>query len=152
MGTNSLLQCNADYDKYEWFNASDLNSVLKTSFSDASFDAKPGKVYAVRVTGGGLTTMSDVFTVYSYEDQDINFIITNTVQSKGITTTDAVMGLTAESNIQSIQYYDGLGRLVQDVITQGSPSSHDIVKPTVYDAYGREYRKYLPVAPNTNNG
>lgn len=52
---------------------------------------------------------------------------------------------TCEVN-QLVQYFDGLGRLSQEVIVQGSPTFRDIVTPIVYDEFGREPKKYLPYA------
>lgn len=50
------------------------------------------------------------------------------------------------SPAQSTTYFDGLGREIQTVLTQGSPSGKDVVQPLDYDAYGRQDRKYLPYA------
>jgi Domain of unknown function (DUF6443) len=50
---------------------------------------------------------------------------------------------------QNVQYFDGLGRPMQSVSTQGSPTQKDIVQTIVYDAFGRESKKYLPVSTNT---
>jgi len=49
---------------------------------------------------------------------------------------------------QTIQYFDGLSRPVQEVTAQGSGTFRDIVQPLTYDVFGRENKKYLPyVAP-----
>lgn len=61
------------------------------------------------------------------------------------------------------QYFDGLGRPLQTVATASSlitnaanPTSatdaKDLVSPVVYDAFGREVRKYLPYAAPTASG
>lgn len=52
----------------------------------------------------------------------------------------------------SMTYLDGLGRTMQVVNERGSPAGKDVVKPLVYDALGREPRKYLPVVPGETNG
>lgn len=46
----------------------------------------------------------------------------------------------------SIEYFDGLGRPMQTVSWQNSPTAQDLVQPIVYDEYGRVVRKYLPFA------
>ncbi|HEY4108232.1 DUF6443 domain-containing protein [Puia sp.] len=54
------------------------------------------------------------------------------------------------------QYFDGLGRPVQTVARNGSyptgGSAVDLVTPQVYDAYGREQRKYLPFSASSYGG
>jgi len=49
---------------------------------------------------------------------------------------------------QTTQYFDGLGRPMQTVTKQVSPSGNDMVAPVVYDAFGREQYKYLPFVAN----
>ena len=49
---------------------------------------------------------------------------------------------------QTTQYLDGLGRPLQTVARQVSPSGKDMVTANVYDAYGREQYKYLPFVAN----
>jgi hypothetical protein len=53
---------------------------------------------------------------------------------------------------QNTRYFDGLGRPIQTVDKQGSPIKVDVVTPMVYDAFGRESKKYLPVITNTMDG
>lgn len=50
---------------------------------------------------------------------------------------------------QSTIYIDGLVRPFQTVDKQASPAGMDMVKPGVYDAYGREQFQYLPFASNS---
>lgn len=65
------------------------------------------------------------------------------------TSANDVMTSPVSSVMNQTQYLDGLGRPVQTVFKQGSPGLKDIVQPIVYDAFGRESRKYLPVVPQT---
>lgn len=65
----------------------------------------------------------------------------------------AVTRISREVRLQS-QYFDGLGRLLQTVDRQCSPSGKDVVAPEVYDAWGREQFSYLPYTqqPGVSNG
>jgi len=54
--------------------------------------------------------------------------------------------------IQTINYYDGLGRPLQTIKRAQSADSKDIVTPFIYDQDGREVQKYLPYRDPTNNG
>lgn len=54
--------------------------------------------------------------------------------------------------IETIGYFDGLGRPGQNVTVQGSPGRKDIVQPFVYDEFGREVKKYLPYMGNNTDG
>ncbi|MGE8537065.1 MAG: DUF6443 domain-containing protein, partial [Chryseobacterium sp.] len=47
--------------------------------------------------------------------------------------------------VQSVQYYDGLGRPKQVVRIKLSPQGNDVVTPILYDYFGRQTRDYLPV-------
>ncbi len=51
-----------------------------------------------------------------------------------------------------IQYLDGLGRPVQTVQKGITPAGNDLVSLTEYDAFGREYRQWLPVPVSGNKG
>ncbi|WP_025144874.1 DUF6443 domain-containing protein [Pedobacter jeongneungensis] len=57
--------------------------------------------------------------------------------------------LTAPGSIycrQQTEYYDGIGRPYQKILKRAHPNSLDIVQPFVYDMFGRESYKYLPLA------
>ena len=64
-----------------------------------------------------------------------------------------------DSFLMTTQYVDGLGRPIQTVGKQMSPSRQDMVTASVFDSYGREQYKYLPFVSTvaqagdvTNNG
>jgi len=50
----------------------------------------------------------------------------------------------------NIQYFDGLGRSLQDIDIAAAPDMKDIVNLHVYDAMGREAIKYLPFNTKTS--
>lgn len=51
---------------------------------------------------------------------------------------------TTDDAMQTIAYFDGLGRPSQTIAVKGSASFKDLVMPIEYDAFGREAKKYLP--------
>jgi RHS repeat-associated protein len=58
--------------------------------------------------------------------------------------------LSADQKQESIAYFDGLGRPIQSVIWQGSPTKTDIVQPFIYDNLGRNPLNYLAYTGGTN--
>ncbi|WP_082671971.1 DUF6443 domain-containing protein [Chryseobacterium sp. JAH] len=56
-------------------------------------------------------------------------------------------------SVETIQYFDGLGRPKQIVNIKASPLSKDVVTHIVYDSFGRQTLDYLPVPQTgTQNG
>ncbi len=51
---------------------------------------------------------------------------------------------------KTTQFFDGLGRPIQTVSVQASPSKKDLVVPIKYDEFGREAKKYLPYTSGSN--
>ncbi|GAA4276428.1 hypothetical protein GCM10022259_11520 [Aquimarina mytili] len=54
--------------------------------------------------------------------------------------------------IESVTYYDGLGRPIQDIAIAQSPYRNDIVQHYEYDQFGRTQKTYLPLPANQNTG
>ncbi|MEP5339095.1 MAG: DUF6443 domain-containing protein [Algibacter sp.] len=66
------------------------------------------------------------------------------------TTTNTV---TDDDKIESITYFDGLGRPKQSIGIRAGGDKQDIITPIEYDAYGRQIKDYLPYAlSTTTNG
>ncbi|MDC8102346.1 DUF6443 domain-containing protein [Chryseobacterium rhizosphaerae] len=54
---------------------------------------------------------------------------------------------------ETVQYFDGLGRVKQTVNIKASPLGKDVVTPVLYDGFGRQTRDYLAVPQSgTQNG
>jgi hypothetical protein len=149
-GAQVILDGGAGFDLYTWKNS--LGQTVQSSTAQ-TFPTSTPDTYTVVVTKGTLTCESAQFTVGSqFYNQNLNYIVTNTVTVDNVLTPAAVdiLPVAVDSKTQTIQYFDGLGRPAQTVATQASPLGKDIVTPIAYDEYGRENRKYLPFANGTN--
>jgi RHS repeat-associated protein len=83
--------------------------------------------------------------VAAQQSKDKNYVLSRVYKQAGANENDV-----SQVNIQ-IQYLDGLGRLLQNVQVQQSPSGQDIISTSAYDAYGRLQKSYLPYT-GTGNG
>ena len=83
----------------------------------------------------------------------MNYVMNNSVKQSGVTTQTGVNALTisTQGKSQSITYQDGLGRPLQNVVTNASASQKDIVTEFEYDQFGREVKKYLPYADQSSS-
>jgi hypothetical protein len=82
----------------------------------------------------------------------MNYVREDLVKIEGVTSESQVDGLPVENKNSSATYLDGLGRTIQSLSWQSSPGKNDIIAPSVYDDFGREYRKYLPASMNEGTG
>jgi RHS repeat-associated protein len=101
------------------------------------------KIYkSLLLTAGALLLINTVATAQTATQ---NYVRTR-VPRTGITTNARLDQLTPvkDSVMTTVQYVDGMGRPLQTVQQQASPSGYDIIQPVAYDQYGREAVKYLP--------
>ena len=75
------------------------------------------------------------------QSQDQNYIRTRTMTNE-----------TGTGYIETIQYFDGLGRPVETVQKGITPNKADLVSLREYDAFGRESNAWLPGVASGNNG
>lgn len=59
--------------------------------------------------------------------------------------------LASENCLQKIDYYDGLGRLIQTVQRGFAPDGGDLVTGIEYDEMGRQMRQWLPAVTTAGN-
>jgi RHS repeat-associated protein len=78
-----------------------------------------------------------------YPGNKHNFIST-TIFTKPLTSIPEA--LSVDQAILNTEYFDGLGRSVQQVNLKASPQYRDIIQPVVYDHMGRSLVQYLPYA------
>jgi RHS repeat-associated protein len=79
---------------------------------------------------------------------DENYVYTLTPR---IETTDASL-LTNEEKIEAVDYFDGLGRLMQSIGIRAGNNEEDIITHTEYDNYSRQAKEFLPYSLSNNGG
>jgi len=108
------------------------------------------KVSKTGIDGFGYDTL---LIAPQLDQLDMNYIISNTILTENVTEPGELASLPIDSISQTIQYFDGIGRPLQTVVTQGSPSRRDIVQPISYEnVSGEELYKYLPYVDDGLSG
>lgn len=80
-----------------------------------------------------------------------NFIRKETILVKNVDSESEIYGLGVESKSTTFQYFDGLGREMQNVMAQASPAKRDVIQPIAYNAHGRLEKEYLPYTKSVSN-
>lgn len=97
-----------------------------------------------------LIPISSLFVVglsYAQTTNTENYVQTR-VYLEPVTTSSSTA-----KQIETVQYFDGLGRPKQIVNVKASPMNKDVVTHIEYDGFGRQVKDYLPVPQNnTGNG
>jgi hypothetical protein len=113
-------------------------------------------VFALKVTDdtGEASAEAPVTVSVTYPANNYNWIKETIVLTKNKLTEADVTASQVQNGEKSVnwKYFDGLGRPMQSVAVQASPTQKDVVQTMLYDALGRENKKYLPVVTNTIDG
>ena len=152
----SPQQGNGTYG-YQW--ESSTNNSIWTSISGAigssySPPALTASTYYRRKAtscNNSIYTNPVLITVREFEAQ-MNYVITTSFMKPGATLSTNTHGLADNDYIQTLEFYDNLGRPKQNITLGGSPNHHDVVQPIEYDEFSREPKKYLPFAKTIRNG
>lgn len=105
----------------------------------------------------GTTTATLTFSVggssigSGFGSGDRNYIL-ETVPRRGYKTIEAMAGKPVDSVNRSIQYYDGMGRSMQSVVWQVSPTKKDYINFYKPNTTGRLAVGFLPYSVADNNG
>ncbi|WP_460586560.1 DUF6443 domain-containing protein, partial [Hymenobacter arcticus] len=145
---------------YVW--KDDKGTVIGTA---AQVTVAPATTTTYTVQGLSSDNNTSTASVTVTVNQDQNYITINSVLIPGKLTASAVSAMTNFDNNnasvsrteyaarqQQTTYFDGLGRPVQQIQVQGSPTKLDIVTPITYDPLGRRATNYLPYTGSTNAG
>ncbi|WP_299119955.1 DUF6443 domain-containing protein [uncultured Tenacibaculum sp.] len=101
---------------------------------------KPGSTFTAKIVQAPYVPL-----VFSNE----NYVFNRTYR-KAMTSPSEI---TSSSDVlESITYFDGLGRTKQSIGIRQGTSGKDIVTHMEYDAFGRQTKEYLPYAATTQNG
>ncbi|MCH7411867.1 DUF6443 domain-containing protein [Belliella sp. R4-6] len=128
---------------YRWFD-SNQTTQLSTSQSYTTVNLTASKTYYlayIHNASGCITAKVAVQAII----QDENYVKTYTAKTPILNHLTVKSGTSAQS-YKNFTYFDGLGRPKQQVIRQGATNGRDMIKPIVYDAYGRQAKEHLVYA------
>ncbi len=129
-----------DGDEFEWHEGQEQDVLSYTE----ELEVFKEENYWVRITREERAiTVSHDFMIFR---QDRNYVVENTILTDGITSRNATEQLSIKDIDQQVTYYDGLGRELQTVHTQGTATQKDLITYHTYDATGRKTATYLPYA------
>jgi len=77
------------------------------------------------------------------QTQTENYVQTTTYKTPVQNQTE-INTLIDDQKLETITYYDGLGRPKQNIVKQAGGNHQDIVTPIIYDNLGRKLKSYLP--------
>ena len=97
-----------------------------------------------------LEAHADTFLAHGPQPQEKN-AVHHTLARAPYTDLTSLAGSTPWQKDESIHYYDGLGRLSQEVLHASSPSRNDQVLHHAYDRFNREVKQYLPYSTSTGS-
>ncbi|WP_299125882.1 DUF6443 domain-containing protein [uncultured Tenacibaculum sp.] len=128
----------ADNDGFGDPNNSVYYSVKPAGYVTNNTDACPNEAG----TNNGCTYTPVVFS-------NENYVFSRTYR-KAMTSPSEITS--SNDVLESIAYFDGLGRGKQNIGIRQGTSGKDIVTHMEYDAYGRQTKEYLPYTATTQNG
>ncbi len=126
---------------YSWYQHSGTDVLLATTSANTYTVFQPGQ-YFVKVNG----VSSSYVTISAEAPTGMNKTVVTQMLHAGIKTeTDLLSPYAGSHGTNSLTYLDGMGRAVQNVQCQASPSGKDLVQPVSYDANtNRATKSYLP--------
>lgn len=97
-----------------------------------------------RVRAANASGTSGFYYTQAVVIRDQNYVRSQEVSIRNVKADSVVEALPVGKKSEAFNFFDGLGRPIQELSVKQSPSSKDVVQPVVYDEFGREPVKYLP--------
>ena len=149
--------CSGTYS-YQW--QSSTNGTTFTNISGAvSQNYTPPAItvttyYRRKVTCGIDAGYTNVCTLkINSATPEYTYVQMRDITKPGIIDFAGAAALTLPEDVkQTTQYLDGLGRPLQTIAKQQSPTKTDLVSFNMYDEFGRETVKYLPYVSTSSDG
>jgi len=145
-GGSIILSVTETFDTYSW-----KNGYGQTIGTTSSLSVNETGHYFVQVTKEGVTGLGQS----AYFEVKAPFQVSAKNQSHTITPRESFKQadeFNSQQIVKKIEYVDGLGRPLQQVEAQWSPSGQDRVTPFVYDHRGKAPRQFMPIVPGGNSG
>ncbi len=142
---------NPVYDSYQWIKSTGepINGANSTNFSTS----EPGS-YTVLVTKGNSPVYQSPQNIElkdGFSWQNVNYIKETEIIAPGIYTL-TFANTTQQNARETISYYDGFGRVVQNIGIRQSRQGKDLIQPVYYNQHGLEELKVLPFTANSETG
>jgi RHS repeat-associated protein len=136
------------------------NGLTLTSTTKFLTGLTPGTTYYYRVraaTSVGITPNSNIVSVTTPTqplviNQNYNHIRITDASVAGKANAAQLESASVQERTTEYKFFDALGRPMQTVAMQASPTQKDVIQPMAYDEYGRETRKYLPYVDGSGDG
>jgi RHS repeat-associated protein len=115
-------------------------------------DATQTLIFSATSSASYVFRMANSNAQYFPPTTDKNFVRTESILIPNVTNENTIATLPVQSKSTEYSYLDGLGRPIQSVIVEGSPSRQDVVSFQKYDAFGRQSQEFLSYAANSAKG
>jgi RHS repeat-associated protein len=170
--TTYTYQWQSSTDQFNWVNIStpSVTNLLQTTYfrrqvicgTDIAYSntlrvkvkTSPSNITPNTSTNvGSQTSIAMPTTLSALDPANVNYVKTREFTKPAITDTLTAAAQTATTDVHQISaFFDGLGRPIETVAKQATPSLHDLITTNFYDSFGREAQKYLPYSDTGSYG
>ncbi|MEQ9229407.1 MAG: DUF6443 domain-containing protein, partial [Cyclobacteriaceae bacterium] len=147
-GFGTTISADNGHSNYEWFK----DEVSQQNGTNNEFEVTEPGLYKVKVTSsGGAVYTTGFATIGSQLEENTNHTMVYDFTKPGMSDSTSLFSLSREDVKIMTSVYDGLGRPIQTIALESSPSGNDIVSAKIYDDFGRETKQLLPYISTNKN-